>query len=855
MNTSALKRGKALFRRVVRGFNGDQATPQVQSDSDPVVAVIKRSGLFDEKWYLERYPRVAASGMDPVVHYVRYGASEGRDPSPHFDTRFYLSKYRDVASRGMNPLRHYIQWGMKEGRFMSETDVRGKRLTDFRGGKVESVKLSNAKSNTSLSFSLLAGRSSWLDIDEIKAVTSLVDRLKSSCFILHVSEGAESLHHLDVWLPVFKKFEEELVIVIRTKQLYERIVQERPDTRVVYIKNGRNAEWLVKNSPLLKAVFYVSNTGTNVHFLRHTHLRHVFIGHGDSEKVASCSKYFRSYDEVWVAGLAHIDRFRNAGFDCSSIKFRVVGRPIARMLVKQSVGSPSGQFLYLPTWEGYQDEQNYSSVLLIEKAMPRILAITGLDACVKFHPFNGKEDETLKEVEKRLRDGIVHDAVPSSGSPNSFGGNQLNQVSLQSNVYKFSLPLDNPEGEMRPARQPRVRVAERTESATELMEHADFLVGDISSVISDFLVTGKPIFLFLPANRDVGMSSSSVPLDHYCYIYSDADELVDLIEKVIHKGDDYLQASRLAARSYFVDIDRTKEHQFEHELRCLMGTVSSDTTHGDMEVNEPDLDDARSLIVAHRGVTSSGVPENSIEALRAAAALEGLDAVEFDVHMAADGEPVVMHDADLSRTTDGQGFIGDMDLKSLKCLRLKDPKGSLTELTIPTLEEALEALVDSSLELHVELKSDALGNPYAGLSAKILDLLRRFDVLDRTILTSFTPSVLKEVRYMDGHVRLLASVNARVVEMLGGLEKSIRHFHSSDVCRVAFDKHLSEAIEVLDTPYIRPEQMGIWVVNGERALRDAFSHRYRQVTTDEAELALRLRSEILPQGDAVPSSK
>ena len=80
------------------------------------IRAITRSGLFDKNWYLANNPDVAQSGLDPIKHYVRYGAREGRDPSPSFSTRGYLSNYLDVAAAGANPLEHFIRRGAKEGR-------------------------------------------------------------------------------------------------------------------------------------------------------------------------------------------------------------------------------------------------------------------------------------------------------------------------------------------------------------------------------------------------------------------------------------------------------------------------------------------------------------------------------------------------------------------------------------------------------------------------------------------------------------------------------------------------------------------------------------------------------------------
>ena len=78
--------------------------------------VIRQSGLFDVCWYLDQYPDVADAGVDPVLHYVRCGAKEGRDPAPWFSTSAYLQANPDVAASGVNPFYHYIRYGFVEGR-------------------------------------------------------------------------------------------------------------------------------------------------------------------------------------------------------------------------------------------------------------------------------------------------------------------------------------------------------------------------------------------------------------------------------------------------------------------------------------------------------------------------------------------------------------------------------------------------------------------------------------------------------------------------------------------------------------------------------------------------------------------
>ena len=86
-------------------------------------AILRESGLFEEDWYLERYPH--ARGTDPVLHYLRHGAAEGLNPSPVFSTTKYLTNYPDVAAIGVNPLLHYVQLGRFEERDGGSDDYEG----------------------------------------------------------------------------------------------------------------------------------------------------------------------------------------------------------------------------------------------------------------------------------------------------------------------------------------------------------------------------------------------------------------------------------------------------------------------------------------------------------------------------------------------------------------------------------------------------------------------------------------------------------------------------------------------------------------------------------------------------------
>jgi hypothetical protein len=122
---------KCLNRKLVAGsglFDRDwylKNNPDVRkSGLDPVLHYLKFGAaegrkpnpLFDSDWYLQQYPDVRATNINPLVHYLRHGAAEGCDPSPLFDSDWYLDQNLDVRASRVNPLTHYLQHGMAEGR-------------------------------------------------------------------------------------------------------------------------------------------------------------------------------------------------------------------------------------------------------------------------------------------------------------------------------------------------------------------------------------------------------------------------------------------------------------------------------------------------------------------------------------------------------------------------------------------------------------------------------------------------------------------------------------------------------------------------------------------------------------------
>ncbi|PZO13577.1 MAG: hypothetical protein DCF25_15890 [Leptolyngbya foveolarum] len=72
--------------------------------------------LFDDQFYRDRHPELAATGTHPLAHFHRFGHLAGDDPHPFFKTAFYRKMHTDVAAAEINPLEHYLAQGAKEGR-------------------------------------------------------------------------------------------------------------------------------------------------------------------------------------------------------------------------------------------------------------------------------------------------------------------------------------------------------------------------------------------------------------------------------------------------------------------------------------------------------------------------------------------------------------------------------------------------------------------------------------------------------------------------------------------------------------------------------------------------------------------
>ncbi len=139
-------------------------------------------------------------------------------------------------------------------------------------------------------------------------------------------------------------------------------------------------------------------------------------------------------------------------------------------------------------------------------------------------------------------------------------------------------------------------------------------------------------------------------------------------------------------------------------------------------------------VIGHRGIPYLA-PENTIASFAKSLEL-GAEGIELDVHLSKDNEMVVCHDEKVNRTTNGKGFIKDLTLEELRRLDAGSwYSDSFSGQRIPLLSEVLDLVVDTSVMVNIELKTGIVS--YPGLVEKVVELIRRYKLVDRVIISSF----------------------------------------------------------------------------------------------------------------------
>ena len=346
--------------------------------------------------------------------------------------------------------------------------------------------------------------------------------------IIHSGELlAAGANQIIPWIPVFVQADVKFVLLVRNEAFFEWIKKEYPWMSIAFARRGVDVEEVLNLLPDAKTVFYPSSTGNNIHLVRFNHLHHVFIGHGDSDKASSANKALRLYDEVWTAGQGHIDRFENIDFNTSHIEFVKVGRPNLRNILSSSQiywqERMDNKVLYLPTWEGGVEEANYSSILFSGQIIREVQKLLDSPVMIKYHPLTGSRDNKFNNINKMTEDVV-------------------NRESLNATVLNASVEIST------------------------VIPSNNIFICDISGVITECLAANAPIFVYIPADKEIKVASSNMGYEEYCYTYSTVDELIEKATKVI-AGNDYLIEGRKKAIEYFIGYEETINNEFKRKIQ------------------------------------------------------------------------------------------------------------------------------------------------------------------------------------------------------------------------------------------------------------------------------------------------
>ena len=181
---------------------------------------------------------------------------------------------------------------------------------------------------------------------------------------------------------------------------------------------------------------------------------HVFIGHGDSDKASSSRSSARIFDAIFVADQAAQDRYPTNRM--RSVEFLQIGAPMIDGLQAAVESGTPRKILYAPTWEGYSDENNYSSLAAIAAHVESLC--DGREVRVMPHPGTGKRlsssKDALAAIARRCGDN----------------------------------------GDM---------------TKVDLFNWSDAMVTDVSGVMSEYLATRKPIVLVNPGTEAFGKAAAT----------------------------------------------------------------------------------------------------------------------------------------------------------------------------------------------------------------------------------------------------------------------------------------------------------------------------------------------------------
>ncbi|MFF0778680.1 hypothetical protein [Streptomyces sp. NPDC003720] len=348
-------------------------------------------------------------------------------------------------------------------------------------------------------------------------------RPEVALYFSFASVSRDFMYQVNMWIETLEQLDMRPVIILRERASFRYL--SRTWIPVVCVPKADDLAELELSG--VRVVLYPGNAGKNVHMLRVAEAKHVFIGHGDSDKLASSNRVSKVYDEIWVAGRAGRDRYQRVRHAISDSAIVEVGRPQLspiRLHADHTPG-PLPVVLYAPTWEGWSDDDCHTSLIPMGVRLIEKLLAENVRVVYKPHPLTGKRSAEAAAADKAIRELLRTDnerrgaaeaeAAAAAAKP------RLKEIQARLDELSGRLGGDDAE-QMREARVPdRAAAAEWQElraewhrifweaqgpvrhnvilkqlpTLYECFNQADMLISDVSSVVADFVASLKPYVL------------------------------------------------------------------------------------------------------------------------------------------------------------------------------------------------------------------------------------------------------------------------------------------------------------------------------------------------------------------------
>lgn len=251
--------------------------------------------------------------------------------------------------------------------------------------------------------------------------------------------------------------------------------------------------------------------------------------------------------------------------------------------------------------------------------------------------------------------------------------------------------------------------------------------------------------------------------------------------------------------------------------------------------------DSSLLVIGHRGA-SADAPENTLAAF--ALALDGdADGVEFDVRLARDGVPVVIHDATLRRTglldagvnTMSSSELSDIDVGTW--FNRHSPSGARDAYArerVPTLRQTLELVGLRSRAIYVEMKCERACD-YAPLAGSVVKLIRECELINSAVVKCFAHEALVEVKRLAPEIRTAALFERKLTRPFVPARKIIAQAVACGANEISLH-HTLLSRAVVEAARTRGLHVVVWTVDHPSWLRRVRELSLRAVITNRPAL-------------------